>query len=494
MKTYVLADHFKPSRESFSVIAVAMLSYIAICAGRFPISRISGYSDLPFYVDEVRTWVILLLFLFLANSWRQRTNIIEGINTNLLKRSVSIVIGIQLILVAHALLTAANNHTPYFIWDLIVTICICVLLLAAYILWGKEFVYLFLMVAFLAALVFAIWALVTILRPSDLNRPLATTYTFYRIQLLGGFSALACIQSDKIISLKNTFLGIIGIICFSTAYMTLSKAALIVGNVGLLFLAAIYFTWFSKKIACLPMVVAIVASVLFFFASGHSFATRFESGMLGTEYSTMDKIGSLSNVIDSRSIAKEQGKPVSVEKQIIAAQQRLAMAIVCRAEGVLCPFQMTSAERLIVSTLLTHHVYIPDFSFRIRLLINGMKGLSAAPWLGNGFGHFQATTINRYNDELEIYYYPHNIVVELLYSAGIIGTLLVFLGIVVLLWGILSTRYRICRGLPILMFVFSMLIGSLFAGDYTDFKLVWIGFLLTVMLIPSLENEENYNN
>ena len=51
-----------------------------------------------------------------------------------------------------------------------------------------------------------------------------------------------------------------------------------------------------------------------------------------------------------------------------------------------------------------------------------------------------------------------------------------------LTWEVLRAREGILDGLPLIASVVAVGIGSVFGGDYMDFRLVWSGFLLSVML------------
>jgi hypothetical protein len=49
-------------------------------------------------------------------------------------------------------------------------------------------------------------------------------------------------------------------------------------------------------------------------------------------------------------------------------------------------------------------------------------------------------------------------------------------------WEVLRTKDKIQPCLPLFAFVISMGLGSLFGGNYMDFRLVWMGLLLCIML------------
>jgi O-antigen ligase len=102
--------------------------------------------------------------------------------------------------------------------------------------------------------------------------------------------------------------------------------------------------------------------------------------------------------------------------------------------------------------------------------------------MGNGFGHFHAVAVNLYTKNTDHYFYPHNILIEILYAVGILGALFVGAVLLVLVWEVLRSKDKIQPCSPIFAFVVSIGVGSLFGGDYLDFRLVWLGLLLCIML------------
>ena len=486
----------------------ALSIYVATFVGRLSISRVfSGVSPEWFVLGEVRTWAVLFAAILVSIGWKSRDGTKCPANMQQVWRCVGLVVVAQFAVMSHTLFYMPSGHSDYFAWELTTIILVAGILGIAFQVWGMRLVNAMMWIALFFAFLLAAWMLLASLgsKSSGEDRPLATTFTFYRIQIFGGFAALVVLfQSNKMV--RGGLLGLCSALCFAAAYLSLSKAALLAGAGGLLLLAAVYVTWFEKLRAVAVVAVSLTATILFIIISGGMFTARAAQGLLGVGYSLnteliapptseelvavgslgSDKVvavGSLGS--DKDYLALDAASEAGLLKQRISefeAQRRLAAIVACTAGKYPCGFKVERSEQDIADTMLRFRVYIPDFSFRIRLLMHGFSGISKAPWLGNGFGNFHAVAVNLYTKNLDHYFYPHNVVIELLYAAGVLGTLFVSAILLVLVWEVLRVKDKIQPCLPLFAFVMSMGLGSLFGGDYMDFRLVWMGLLLCIML------------
>ncbi len=431
-----------------------------------------------------------------AVGWRFYKPIEGPVNKIQVWRSVGLVAIVQIAVIIHALFYKSVETPSYFVWELLVIVLVVIVLGVYYHLWGVRLIDTLMWVALAFAMfsVLWIWGALIYSKIAINENPIGTTFTFYRVQIFGGFAALVIyFRRDNNTGLKAA-LVFCSVLCFVGAFLTLSKAALLAGAAGLLLLAAMYVTWFEKVKALTVFVVFASAVGLFIMVSGGGFAARVSEGMLGTGYAlNLQSISppSTEEILDSPTSTVRRGQCLGVRsddcvvklvREEFNAQQRLAEVLACTAGGYACEPKVERWEQDIVDNMLQFRVYIPDFSFRIRLLMHGLSGISKAPWMGNGFGSFHAVAINLYTKNADDYFHPHNIMIEILYAIGIVGALFVGAVLLVLVWEVLRSKDRIKPCLPLFTFVVSVGIGSLFGGDYVDFRLVWIGLLLCIML------------
>lgn len=479
-----LVDWFS---RNFLLFCSALSIYVATFVGRLSISRLfSGVSPEWFVLGEVRTWAVLFATILVSIGWKLRNGTKCPANMQQVWRCVGLVVVAQFAVMSHALFYMPSVHSDYFAWELTTIILVAGMLGIAFQVWGMRLVNAMMWIALFFAFLLAAWMLLASFgtKSSGEDRPFVTTFTLYRIQIFGGFSVLVVLfQSTKMV--RGGLLGLCSAFCFTAAYMTLSKAALLAGTGGLLLLAAIYVTWFEKLRAVVVVAVCVIATILFSMNFGEMFTARVADGILGVGRAL--NMQSIAPPTSEELVAAGLLKQRTLEYE---AQLRLAAIVACTAKKYPCGFTVGHSEQDIADEILRHHVYIPDFSFRIRLLMQGSSGISQAPWMGHGFGNFHAVATNFYTGAPESYFYPHNIVIELLYAVGLLGTLFLGGALSFLAWEVLHTKEKIHTSLPLIAYVVSVCIGSVFAGDYIDFRLIWIGLLLCVMLseVPSSRN------
>ncbi len=469
--------------ENFLLLASAVVLYVAVFSARFSVSRVFGEISLDWVVlGEMRTWAVLAAAILVFMGWKSRAMPASRLQLKRVWTSIGLIALVQLALMAHALFYRSGPNPAYFAWELATIVLIAALLAFAFQIWGLRFVTALMWAALFFALLIAAWMLVVALgaKKADGDGPLATTFTFYRIQVFGGFAAIVVLFGSRKIT-KRVLIGFCAILCLAAAYLSLSKAALLAGTCGALFLAAVYATWFSKARAGIVLGIAIAAIVLFSVASGGLFVARVSEGLLGVGYSL--STADVPAPTREEAIALDgDDRSYDLYLATFEAQKTQAAVVACTAGKYPCPFKVKRWEQEIADTMLRFRVYVPDFSFRLRLLMQGMSGIANAPWMGNGFGTFRAVATNLYTKEPEPYSHPHNIVVELLYSVGLLGAMLVGGAIAGLVWLVMQSRGGVQPSLPMLAYVVSVSIGSVFGGDYMDFRLAWFGLAICVML------------
>lgn len=483
---------------------VALAAFVVMFAGRFSVARLVPDWSAAAPWLELRLWALLaggaLLVLARAQA-RARTT--PGIPRKLWL-AVGLVAALQLALAAHALWLRPQPGLPYRVWELASTVSGLALLAAGYFRWGGPMVRVFLGVGLAAAVALTaiIWMGRMLAPGMEEGFLLGTVFTQVRIQLFGGLAGLVLLWEKRASTGRSLAVLLVVALCFTAAYLSLSKAILIAGVGALGFLAATQAIWFERRRSVQVLGVIALSVPLFVALSGSMFASRLSEGLLGTGYAlSTAKVmppqpGELP-VVSGAGVATiaqclrncGEGDPqghLTVARLQFDAQRRLADVLACSAGHYACTLEPTRWERDIAETMLRHRVYLPDFSFRIRLLLEGLRGVAAAPWLGHGFGSYRAVAINLYTGARESYLYPHNIVAELLHAVGVVGLVLVAAVLFALAWLVLDARAALAPALPMLAYGLAVGLGALFGGDYQDFRLIWWALVLALLTCAPL--------
>jgi hypothetical protein len=135
------------------------------------------------------------------------------------------------------------------------------------------------------------------------------------------------------------------------------------------------------------------------------------------------------------------------------------------------------------ATVTCHEKTIVDRTQRLFFLF---KALETPTLFGHGIANFRVLALNPGEGyRLEQYNYPHNVVVELLYNAGIIGLGLLIVALVFSVAGFFRFIGREPALLALGGFGIFIFLSSLAAGDFYDFRLFWF-VALTWSTCPSL--------
>lgn len=119
------------------------------------------------------------------------------------------------------------------------------------------------------------------------------------------------------------------------------------------------------------------------------------------------------------------------------------------------------------------YVIMLDASTRLRMLVKGYELFKKEKLFGVGVGNYSYTELSyRAPDGRETYRYPHNVLLELLATTGVVGfaLFLVALFICFVIFGQLVTFSSLMIFQGYLLF---FLLSALFAGDLLDFKVFW---------------------
>jgi hypothetical protein len=125
--------------------------------------------------------------------------------------------------------------------------------------------------------------------------------------------------------------------------------------------------------------------------------------------------------------------------------------------------------------LMCHEKTMIDRTQRLFLLF---KALETPSLFGHGLASFRVLALNPGEGyRLEQYNYPHNVVVELLYDAGIIGLGLLGVALTFSVAGFFRFVGRDPALLALGGFGLFIFISALAGGDFYDFRLFWLAAL-----------------
>ena len=129
--------------------------------------------------------------------------------------------------------------------------------------------------------------------------------------------------------------------------------------------------------------------------------------------------------------------------------------------------------------------YFVDRSSRLVFAAHALAGIAAKPLFGQGVAAFALHMPNPQTSKTEVYRYPHNIVLEIAFEAGLIGAGLLLLALGALFWLSIRAAWAEPVGLYLLGYMVFMLLSALVSGDFYDSRLLWVaGFALIGLARP----------
>lgn len=299
------------------------------------------------------------------------------------------------------------------------------------------------------AITYLVWEILRVFENPylDKNIPFGSYFSFIRLGIVGTLCGLIVFANKPKIKV------IILLLSYFLFFCTESKAAWVV-CVGVTFIFSVlnFSVKNIKKIAAINL-VCFVSFCIYLVIPNSKIKTRFETVISAKGYtlSLDETIKNTKNQIDTGAL--------------IACQY-----LTGQSENYLNKFSKDTES--VLRNIKARYCIIPDLSDRFRLFHEALEGIKEKPIFGNGFNNFKYKNINLYTKTKEIYNYPHNLLLEILYSSGFIGGLFL-IGIVLL---ILKRIFLIGQSNCYIIFIgVSMLIlHSFVSGSITDFALFFL--------------------
>lgn len=440
---------------------------VAAISGKLAATKFLG-SVLPAPLLEIRLWATIAaagLLLPFAHSIRwNRFNIH--------------IFGSILVLVIYIILRApfgATDLTALKVVDLIYLILFCCLMLviasdaARFIVCGTTIL--------ISSGILFVLALTGIATNPELNgagwAAIGGPLTFYRLEFLGFSCALWMLLRNKSHPAIGTIL--LGGFLFATL-ASLSKAAYGATTIVLLVLTAGLIVQRNWRALATLVVTALVV-----FAGWHTFLssnfyTRTSSAFTSQQAEPTEK--DLAEIEKRYRLAPPSDKPAEDLKSDATTPERERL----NKDNFLAPgFSFSTEFRWCVldapvgteqATITCHKKTMIDKTQRLFFLF---KALENPTLFGHGIANFRVFALNPGADyRLEQYTYPHDVIAELLYDAGIVGVGLLIVALMFSLAGFFRFLVHDYALLALGGFALFVFISALAGGDFYDFRLFWL--------------------
>jgi hypothetical protein len=459
--------------------ACVLLLFVSIFSGRFSFVRFADEFARADWL-QLRFWFTALAALGWVVLQRQGGQVQRGVGKQL-------VIWLSLLAVFYAcvlvntLVLGDPVSAPQHVTDIVIT-AIQVFLIIQIVRSETDLVW-FARIAEVLGVVLFLFCIAGFGNP-DLNgagwAPFGGPITFYRIQFLAFCCALYLFaRGREPIVFLHLLVAAIGLF---SALASLSKVAVVGSIVAIAFL--LFWLLSTRRWSHALMVGLIVGLTfsVFSYVRGKIFIARVSEaveipavGLRGFDLSPADRNWAVA------ALRRVQSGEVLRLADLPAWQQEYIRALVTSRDLDRLPLPV------ILENLSKTMVY-QDGTGRARLWVHAWELFRSSPWLGVGIGNYRFEEINQYTKEIQLYRYPHNIVLELAATMGAIGlslfALLTFISLVLL-------QHRVMAH-PALLYTMAyplfILVTALAGGDYFDFRVFWL-FTLIVLAATARDLE-----
>lgn len=478
-----------------------LLVFIAIFSGKFSFDRFVVEASRTSWL-ELRIWAsasacVLALFLMRRSHLR-----IPTLRKELL-------VGLALLVLLHgyfivnAVLVGDASRKAEYVLDF--SLLLLWAFLIVFYFRSQSQLIVFSIIAEAAAIALFVLALMGLGNP-DLNgggwAPFGGTITFYRMEFLAFCAGLYLSTVTTTAYTRGFHLMIAGIGLFS-ALASLSKAALIAALCVTLVIA---FNLLSvKQYKQAAGIVAITCAVLLGFiwikgdllqnrvewATGSTFPVRpVEPAVRPVEPAVRPVESapswSLLHTYSIRILEKIQSQNVTSVDDLTEEERAQLRAIWQVFKNGELPTSTVELKTFLISA--NGMVVLNDGTTRLPMALAAWDAFVSHKWFGIGIGNYVYKSFNSWTDVIDTYRYPHNILLEILATTGLLGIVLFLVAI--FYFQVLLRRYFLRGSASIYFAGYGMFIflTALFAGDIYDFRLYWYIGLITFVTSPSFLN------
>ena len=485
------SDKYLFDWDAILMWVVAGLLYAAIFAGKFTLYRFFNESSSfdNFFVEIRFLALSFVIFILLV----QVLFFKKYLPNNAYPKNISLAVGaillVQIGLGLHSLFWANPNELSLILYELVALCVVAVLITRAWIIWKQKFIDALLLTGIASALFLGLLAFLGVGHQHLYGpgwAPIGTSISFYRLEAFGAFGSLYFAWACKGRGSRLFFI-ITACACLVAAFASLSRAALLACSSAFFIVAVINFYWFRIRWGFVVVGILLVSLIVFMQFARVQVESRLTEGLLASVFQSRlaERKIDVELQIPSGTCTRlcEESLRKLMNSNAIVSQARILELLSCKVNPVdTCKSIPTKDEIALLEEFGRLLMLVPDRTYRLRLADYGVRGFLNAPWLGNGFGNYSLTLAAPYTGKPDRYTYPHNIIIELFYAVGVLGV--IFVGSVFLFLGFIFFRARsfIEASLPIMGFSIAVLFGSFLGGNYFDFRLVWLGVLLAILM------------
>lgn len=320
----------------------------------------------------------------------------------------------------------------------------------------------------------------------DLNgegwAPLGGTITFYRIEFLAFCAGLYLSTLATATYSKGIHLMVAGIGMFSTL-ASLSKAAFIA--VLCVTLVVAFNLLSTKRYKQAAGIAAITCAVFFcfFWVKGDLLQSR-------VEWATGSPIDvrpaefpspswSLLHTYSTKILEKMQSQHMTTIDDLTEEERTQLRALwhVFKKDDL--PHHLADLKPSLIS--INGMMILKDGTTRLPMALAAWDAFLTHKWFGIGIGSYTYQSFNNSTGAMDTYPYPHNIILEILATTGLVGIVLFFVAIfyfqVLLRQCFLQQKSSICFA-AYAGFIF---LTALFSGDIYDFRVYWYVGLIALI-------------
>jgi hypothetical protein len=473
------------------------LLFLAIFSGRFTLDRLVGL-DLEYPWLELRT--LALLGSYAVYIMGRRMGALDNENNAFEGRGFLVLLGIFLAYATmNILLLGEREVRGAFFYD-IFTVIATLYLVFKYSVSSQLLTGLAIVAEAIGGTLFLL-AAVGVGNP-DLNghawAPIAGPITFYRIEGFAFFSAMYLAWMTDRTGMKFVHYAFAGICLFATL-ASLSKGAL-VGLLVSLSLMAFYWVVLSNYRSLVRLVLLItIVGTTFFFTKGWVMSSRIQAGL------DMDKVGGISMSAGLSRESRPTGSNDPDDLEIGRYQKSMLLGSLLEKysrQVELEDFTEEELERLDALWVVFEDYGAPDYKINpegfirwvnsLIVLGDGSSRLQMAQvainqflqhkLFGAGPGSYRFISLGSGSGKIEVYTYPHNIVLETASVMGLSGIVLFVLavcaGLVVVVRKLFVNKYALFW----LGYISFFTVTALFSGDFYDFRIYWFVVLLVAFM------------
>lgn len=460
-----------------------LLIFIAIFSGKFSFDRFVVEASRTSWL-ELRIWAsasACVLALFLMRQGHLR---IPALRKEFL-------VGLALLVLLHgyfivnAVLVGDASRKAEYVLDF--SLLLLWAFLIVFYFRSQSQLIVFSIIAEATAIVLFILALMGLGNP-DLNgggwAPFGGPITFYRMEFLAFCAGLYLSTVTATVYTRGFHLMIAGIGLFS-ALASLSKAAVIAALCVTLVVAFNLLS--AKRYKQAAGIAAITCAVFFgfFLVKGDLFQNRVEWAT-GSTFPVRPvepaPSWSLLHTYSTRILEKIQSQNVTSVDDLTEEERAQLRAIWQVFKNGELPTSTVDLKTFLIS--INGMVVLNDGTTRLPMALAAWDAFVEHKWFGIGIGNYVYKSFNNWADVIDTYHYPHNILLEILATTGLLGIVLFLVAI--FYYQILLRRHFLRRRSSIYFAGYGVFIflTALFAGDIYDFRLYWYIGLITLVTSP----------